>query len=90
VFSVIEVVREADGEAEFALKGENPGFAYAVVEKLLESKGVSFAAAKVDHPLFNKPLVVVRAKKPAAELKKALEALADDANALQKELSKVK
>lgn len=87
---MIEVVRETDEETEFALKGENAGLANFLVEKLLESKGVSFAATKVDHPLFNNPHITIRAKKPAAELKKALEAVADDVKAMEKELTKVK
>ncbi|MEW5955582.1 MAG: DNA-directed RNA polymerase subunit L [Candidatus Micrarchaeota archaeon] len=85
---MIEVVKEDDDVLEVALKGENPGLANLVAERLLESKGVSFAASKVDHPLFGNPHLVIKAKDPRKELKKALEELADEFKALQKEVKK--
>lgn len=87
---MIEIIRENDDETEFALKGENLGIANLVVEKLLTFKSVSFAATKVDHPLFNNPHIVVRAKNPKAELKKAFEEVVEDAKGLEKEIKKLK
>lgn len=85
---MIEVVKEEGDVLEIALKGENPGLANLVAERLLESKSVSFAASKVDHPLFGNPRLVIKAKNARKELKKVLEELADEFKALQKEVKK--
>ena len=58
-------------EAEF--ERQDVGFFNLVVEKLLESKGVSFAAAAYDHPLKGNTVLKVRAKDAKKELHKALE-----------------
>ena len=85
---MIEVVKEEGDLLEVALKGENPGLANLVAERLLESKGVSFAASKVDHPIIGNPHILVKAKNPRKELKAVLEALASEFKALQKEVKK--
>ena len=87
---MIEVVKEEDDLLEVALKGENQGLANFVAERLLESKGVSFAASKVDHPLLGNPHILVKAKNPRKELKAVLESLAAEFKALQKEVKKSK
>ena len=58
-------------EAEF--ERQDVGFFSFVVEKLLESKGVSFAAAAYDHPLKGNTILRVKAKDAKKELHKALE-----------------
>jgi len=87
---MIEVVKEEGDLLEVALTGENPGLANLVAERLLESKGVSFAASKVDHPLLGNPHILVKAKHPRKELKAAFESLAAEFKALQKEVKKSK
>ncbi|MCX6767725.1 MAG: hypothetical protein NTY90_03285 [Candidatus Micrarchaeota archaeon] len=56
--------------------GENDlGLANLIAKRLLESKGVSFAAAKMDHPLSGKPVLQIKAKDPEKELSKAVESV---------------
>ncbi len=58
-------------EAEF--EKQDVGFFNLLVEKLLKSKGVSFAAAAYDHPLKGNAIVRVKAKDAKKELHKAFE-----------------
>lgn len=57
-------------EAEF--ERQDVGFFSIVVEKLLESKSVSFAAAAYDHPIKGNTILKIKAKDAKKELHKAL------------------
>ena len=60
------------GVVEIELGETDLGFATLVAKRLLESKGVSFAAAKLDHPLTGKTILQIKAGDPEAELRKAV------------------
>ena len=72
------------------LVGEDVGFTNLIAEKLLESKGVEFAASAYEHPLRGNPILRIKAKSPHKELKTALKevisSLDDFEKALKKEL----
>lgn len=56
----IEVIKNEKEYAEIELKGEEAGIANALVEILLEEKGVEFAAYRLDHPQAASPVLMVR------------------------------
>ncbi|HIH20062.1 TPA: hypothetical protein HA244_02230 [Candidatus Micrarchaeota archaeon] len=60
---------EGKGEIQALLEGADLGYANLLVEKLLEDKGVSFAAAEYVHPTQCTPLLKVKAK---GDVKKAI------------------
>ncbi len=64
------------------------GFANLVAKRLLESKGVSFAAAKMDHPLTGKTILQVSAKDVEKELGRAVEAIEKELEEFEAALEK--
>jgi DNA-directed RNA polymerase subunit L len=62
----IEVVKNEKEYIEIALKGEEAGIANALVEILLEEKGVEFAAYRLDHPQVGSPVLMVRTAEGSA------------------------
>ena len=84
----VSFVKKEKDEWQVKLAGVDLGFASLVAERLLQSKSVLFAAAVLDHPLKGNPMLTVRAKDPAKELGKAIEAVNEDLSALGSALKK--
>ncbi len=84
----IKVLKEEDNFLELMLVGEDVGFANVVVDRLAQSKGVTFAAAAYEHPLRGNPIIRLKAKAPHKELKKALESVKEDLEDFEKTLKK--
>ena len=74
---------------EVQLEGADEGIAHMIVEKLLERKGVSFAAANLVHPLITTPVITVRASDAKKELVHAVEAVETGIKDSLKEAKKV-
>lgn len=85
----VKILQDDSNRLDVMLKGEDLGLAKLVVEKLLESKSVTFAAADVEHPLIGNPIIRVQAKDPKKELEKAVDAVEKDFEKLEKQLQKI-
>ncbi len=86
----IEVIEGEKERFDVKLVGEDLGFANAIVEKLLQSKSVSFAAAEYDHPMKGNPVIRVKAKDAKKELVRAIGAVEKDMEEAKKQLEKMK
>ncbi len=86
----IEILEGEKERFDVKLLGEDLGFANAIVEKLLASKSVSFAAAEYDHPMKGNPVIRVKAKDAKKELVHAIEAVEKDLEDAKKQLEKMK
>ncbi|MFH1257609.1 MAG: RpoL/Rpb11 RNA polymerase subunit family protein [Candidatus Micrarchaeota archaeon] len=84
----VKTLKDEDEYLELMITGEDMGFANLVVEKLLESKSVTFAASSYEHPLKGNPIIKIKAKNPHKEMKKAVEKLKDELEKFEKELKK--
>ncbi|MFH0972155.1 MAG: RpoL/Rpb11 RNA polymerase subunit family protein [Candidatus Micrarchaeota archaeon] len=84
----VKVLKDEDGYLEVMLMQEDLGFANLVVDRLLESRGVGFAASAYEHPLKGNPIIKVKAKDPHKELKKALEGVKEELEKFEKALKK--
>ena len=58
----INVVKNEKDYVEIELKGEEAGFANALVEILLEDSDVEFASFRQDHPQAASPVIMLRTK----------------------------
>ena len=86
----VEVLKEDGDFLEVLLQGEDLGLANRIVEELLQNKSVSFAAAKLDHPIKGNPIITVKSKDAKKELSKAVASVAKDLQGIKVELEKVK
>jgi DNA-directed RNA polymerase subunit L len=86
----IEVLNSEKDRFDVLLHGEDLGFANMIVEKLLESKSVSFAAAEYDHPIKGNPIIRVKAKDAKKELAKAVESVEKELSEARAQLAKLK
>ena len=84
----IKILKDEDEYLELMINADDVGFTNLVVEHLLESKGVNFAASSYEHPLRGNPIIKIKAKDPHKELKKALEGMKDTLEKFEKELKK--
>jgi DNA-directed RNA polymerase subunit L len=84
----VKIIKEEDEYLELMLKDEDVGFSNLIVEKLIESKGVLFAASAYEHPLRGNPVIKIKAKSPKKELKGAIEAVKEDIEKFSKALKK--
>jgi DNA-directed RNA polymerase subunit L len=87
---LLKIVSEEKDFVEALWEKGDLGLANLLVEKLLESEGVSFAACGVDHPLKGNVVIRVKAKDPKKEIKKALAKAEEDLKDFQQALEKAK
>ncbi len=86
----LEVLTDDKNRFDVLLHGEDLGFANTIVEKLLESKAVTFASAELDHPLKGNPIIRVKAKDAKKELSKAVAAVEKDLQEMLEKIEKLK
>ncbi len=84
----ISVLKDEKEYAEIMFKEADVGFTNLIVEKLVQSKGVTFAASAYEHPLRGNPIVKIKAKDPYKELKKAAGEVKDEIEDFEKTLKK--
>ncbi|MFH1751285.1 MAG: DNA-directed RNA polymerase subunit L [Candidatus Micrarchaeota archaeon] len=84
----LKTLKDEDGFLEIMITGEDAGFANLIVDRLLSSKAVTFAAASYEHPLKGNPILKIKAKDPHKELKSALKGVAGDLENFEKALKK--
>ena len=86
----MKLKENSKGIVEVEMAGVDLGFANLLAKRMLESKGVSFAAATVDHPLTGKTILQIKAKDAEKELKKAVGAVKDEVADFEAALKKAK
>lgn len=84
----IKVIKDEDEQLELMLMDQDVGFTNLIVDKLVESKAVTFAASSYEHPLKRNPIIKIKAKDPHKELKKAITEVKDEIEEFQKVLKK--
>lgn len=84
----VKIIKDDDQYLEIMLMHEDLGFANLVVEELLKSKHVGFAASNYEHPLKGNPVIKIKAKEPRMELKHALKGVKDEIEKFEKALKK--
>ena len=83
------VVEESKTKLVFDLRGETHTFANLLKEELLNTKSVTTASYRVDHPLTGVPRFLVETKgvEPRKALKEALASIKKKAEAFKKEVA---
>ncbi|MBU0470914.1 MAG: DNA-directed RNA polymerase subunit L [Nanoarchaeota archaeon] len=87
-FKALEETKE---KLVFELKGETHTFCNVLKKELLDTKGVTLATYRIDHPLIGIPQFIIETKgvEPRKALKEALKSLKKKAEAFKKEASKI-
>jgi len=86
----MRIINDDDENFEAVMTKEDLGIASIIVQKLLESKSVKFAAAAYDHPLKGNPVIRIKANDAKKELKKAIEAAKEEIAEFREALKKAK
>ena len=83
----LNILEESKSKIVFELKGETHTFCNVLKKELQETKGVTLATYKIDHPLIGIPKFLVETKsvEPRKALKEALASLKKKAKEFQKE-----
>lgn len=76
-----------EGHLEIKFDKEDLGFVNLIVEKLLASDKIKYAACNYDHPVTKNPVLKAEGKELDKELKKAIDSIIEDINEFQKCLS---
>ncbi len=84
----MKILEDEKGSLKILMEGMDIGAAQALVEQLLETKDVTFAAAIYDHPTKRNPVLHIKGKNLKKEVLKALEALQEEAHAFEEALRK--
>lgn len=86
----LEIIKNSQNEAEFKIKGERHTFTNLLRDRLLKNSAVTFAAYKLNHPMDQDAIFVVRTKGKTAKkaLQDACEEISSDLEALRKAMKK--
>ncbi|MBI5036934.1 hypothetical protein HZC09_06365 [Candidatus Micrarchaeota archaeon] len=84
----MKILEEERGSIKMLLERFDQGYANALVEKLLESKDITFASALYDHPTKRNPVVTVKGKNLKKEINSAISSLEDETHAFEEKLRK--
>lgn len=86
----IEIIKNQQNHAEFLIKGERHTLPNLLRSRLLMDKSVVFAAYKLNHPLDNNSVFVLKTKGKAAKkaLQDACKKIDGELGELRKELKK--
>jgi len=88
----VNILKKEKTEIEFEIVGEDSTLPGLLAHKLNEYPEVEFAAYKAEHPLIQKPKIIVRVKKgdPLKTIEKALDELAKEVAEFRGIVSKLK
>jgi len=87
----IKIIRNEKNVLEIDLGEIDQSLARVIAEKLNETKGVEFAACKVQHPVVGTPYLVVKTKgaDPAGLVTKKLEEIKKEVTEFKKQFSDI-
>jgi DNA-directed RNA polymerase subunit L len=88
----INLLSKEKNQIEFEMVGEDSTLPELLVHRLNEFPEVDFAAYRVDHPLVEKPRVLIRVKRgdPLKAVEKALSAITEEVAEFRGLVSKLK
>ena len=87
----LKILQESKNRLMFELRGETHTFGNALKYELHQTKGVTLATYKIDHPLIGLPEFILETKgiEPRKALEEALKSLKKKAENFKKELGKL-